>query len=209
MQGGPLILHRCQLRRDLTLALCAAVIGFSAPAAHPVDDAAKVARLSLEVQRAEDLRAVKRLQITYAQYVQFGLWSQAASLFAGNAEAIFGADRINGRAAIGRFLLNTWGGGREGLPAGGLHTLLEDTPVLNLSADGQTAKGRWHEFRLIGRLGGSARWEQGISENSYAKEAGVWKISRINYYLEIRRPIRDGLGHCRPGGRSPAVSLHV
>ena len=151
-----------------------------------MDDAAKVARLALEVQRAEDLRAVKRVQITYAQYLQFGLWSQAASLFTGNAEAIFGADRTNGRAAIGKFLLNKWGNGREGLPAGGLHTLLEDTPVLNLSADGQTAKGRWHEFWLIGRLGGSARWEQGIAENSYAKEAGVWKISRINYPSRLR-----------------------
>jgi hypothetical protein len=189
---------RKRWRRDLALALWAAVIALSAPAAHPVDDAAKVARLSLEVQRAEDLRAVKRLQITYAQYVQFGLWSQAASLFAGHAEAIFGADRINGRAAIGRFFLNTWGNGREGLPAGGLHTLLEDTPVLNLSADGQTAKGRWHEFRLLGRLGGSARWEQGIAENSYAKEAGVWKISRINYYLETAGRYETGWVNAGP-----------
>src|SRR5580704_11470888 len=98
------------MRHDLTLALGAvvalgaAVIAFSAPAAQRVDDAARVARLALEVERAEDLRAVKRLQITYAQYVQFGLWSQAAALFAGNAEAIFGADRITGRAAIGMFL---------------------------------------------------------------------------------------------------------
>ena len=164
----------------------------SSPAAHPVDDAAKVARLSLEVQRAEDIRAVKRLQITYAQYVQFGLWGQAASLFAGNAEAIFGADRIKGRAAIGKFFLTRWGNGREGLPAGGLHTLLEDMPVLNLSPDGRTARGRWHEFRLIGQLGGSARWEQGISENGYVKEGGVWKISRIDYYLETAGPYETG-----------------
>ena len=94
--------RRCHIRRDLALALCAAAIAWSAPGARPADDAAKVARLSLEVERAEDLRAVKRLQITYAQYVQFGLWSQAASLFAGNAEASFGTDRINGRAAIGK-----------------------------------------------------------------------------------------------------------
>ena len=51
-----------------------------------------------------------------------------------------GADRLKGRAAIRRYLLTTWGSGREGLPAGGLHTTLEDAPVLNLSADGKTAK---------------------------------------------------------------------
>ena len=146
--------HCCRIRRDLTLALCAAAIAFSAPAAQPVDDAAKVARLSLEVQRAEDLRAVKRLQITYAQYVQFGLWGQAASLFAGNAEAIFGADRINGRAAIGKFFLNTWGNGREGLPAGGLHTLLEDTAgpqSLGGRSDGQGPMARIPADRTIWR----------------------------------------------------------
>jgi hypothetical protein len=60
------------------------------PAAPAAADAARVARLSLEVQRAEDIRAVKKLQISYAQYFQFGLWSQMASLFTDNAEAIFG-----------------------------------------------------------------------------------------------------------------------
>ena len=199
--------HSRSMCRGLMLALCAAAVTFAAPAANQTirsrtSDASKVARLSLEVQRAEDLRAVKRLQISYAQYVQFGLWSQAASLFAGNAEVVFGDDRFNGRTAIGKFLLNTWGNGREGLPAGGLYTLLEDTPVLNLSADGQTANGRWHEFWLIGRFGGSARWEQGITENSYTKEAGVWKISRVNYYRETAGPYETGWVNA-----SPAVEL--
>ncbi len=190
----PPLISRCwrPVRRAVTLALGAVVIAFASPAAQPADEAGRVARLALEVQRVEDLRAVKRLQTSYAHYVQFGLWSQAASLFAGNAEAVFGADRMSGRAAIGRFFLDKWGNGREGLAPGALHTLLEDTPVLNLSADGQTASGRWHEFWLTGRLDGSARWEQGISENSYVKEAGVWKISRIDYYLESAGPYETG-----------------
>ena len=64
------------------------------------DEAADLARLSLEVQRAEDIRAVKRLQISYAHYAQFGLWSEMASLFTSDAEAVYGADRLKGRAAI-------------------------------------------------------------------------------------------------------------
>src|SRR6185295_9473410 len=86
----------------------------------------------------------------------------------------------------------TLGDGREGLPAGGLRTLLEDSPVLTLAADGRTARGRWREFWLIGRLGGSARWEQGSSENSYIKEAGVWKIARINYHPQTAGPYQTG-----------------
>ena len=209
-----------RLRCGMMVALCAAVFSFAAPAA---DDAARVARLSLEVQRAEDIRAVKKLQISYAQYVQFGLWSQMASLFSDDAEVIHGGDDLKGRAAIEKYFLTKWGGGREGLPPGGLHTLLEDTPVLNLSADGETAKGRWHEFLMTGQLGGSARWEQGISENDYVKEKGVWKISRINYYLETAGPYETGWVNAGPdvklipfhytsaeaGTPIPAIPVHM
>src|ERR1700681_2386767 len=106
------------LHSGLKLALCAAAFASAAPAAHAAtsSDAAKLARLSLEVTRAEDIRAVKELQISYAQYSQFGLWSQMTSLFTDNAEAIYGKDDLKGRAAIGQYYLTKWGGGREGLP---------------------------------------------------------------------------------------------
>jgi SnoaL-like domain len=175
-----------RIRRGLLLC---AVFAVTAAAA---DDSAKVARLSLEVQRAEDIRTVKKLEIFYAQYLQFGLWSQAASLFTDNAEAIYGGDVLRGRAAIGKYFLGKWGNGREGLPMGGLHTVLDDCSVVNLSADSETAKGRWHQFRMTGQFGGGARWEQGITENDYAKENGVWKISRINYYVETAGPYETG-----------------
>ena len=135
-----MIAQRHPLSRCLAITLMVVAVAYPNWAVRAADEAADLARLSLEVQRAEDIRAVKRLQITYAQYAQFGLWGQTASLFAGNAEAIYGADRLKGRAAIRTYLLTTWGNGREGLPAGGLHTLLADMPVLNLSPDGERPK---------------------------------------------------------------------
>ena len=177
------------------LLLCAAVFAVTAPAA---DDSAKVARLSLEVRRVEDIRTVKKLEIFYAQYLQFGLWSQAASLFTENAEAIYGGDDLRGRAAIGKYFLTNWGNAREGLPMGVLHTILDDSPAVSLSADGETAKGRWHEFWMTGQFGGSARWEQGITENDYVKGNGVWKISRINYYVDTTGPYETGWVNAGP-----------
>ena len=94
-----------------SLLLCAAIFAVAAPA---VDNSAKIARLSLEVQRAEDIRTVKKLEISWAQYLQFGLWGQTASLFTENAEAIYGGDDLKGRAAIGKYFLSRWGNGREG-----------------------------------------------------------------------------------------------
>ena len=59
--------------------------------------------------------------------------------FTSDAEAVYGADRLKGRAAIAG-ISHDMGQRPRGLPAGGLHTTLEDAPVLNLSADGKTAK---------------------------------------------------------------------
>src|SRR5205085_4321454 len=41
--------------------------------------AARVHRLAQNVERAESVRAVKRVQETYAQYSQFGLWTALPS----------------------------------------------------------------------------------------------------------------------------------
>jgi len=43
--------------------------------------AARVQRLAQNIERAESVRAVKRVQETYAQYSQFGLWTDMAALF--------------------------------------------------------------------------------------------------------------------------------
>ncbi len=57
-------------------------------------------RLALNVERAESVRAVKRLQETYAQYSQFGLWNEMAALFADNGQLSRGTDAAQGREAI-------------------------------------------------------------------------------------------------------------
>jgi hypothetical protein len=51
---------------------------------------------------------------------------------------------------------------------------------------------------MTGQLGGGARWEQGIAENDYVKEKGIWKISRINYYLETPGPYETGWVNAGP-----------
>src|SRR6266496_3160243 len=72
---------------------------------------ARVHRLAQEVERAESVRAVKRLQETYAQYSQFGLWTDMAALFADNAQLSYGTDNQQGREAIQAYFLATFGEG--------------------------------------------------------------------------------------------------
>jgi SnoaL-like domain len=170
-------------------ALHVVVAGDSSPS---MSAAARGHRLAQNVERAESVRAVKRLQETYAQYSQFGLWTDMAALFAENAQFSYGKDNEQGRQAIQNYFLTTFGEGTDGLKPGGLHTQMVLRPLINVSADGQSAKGRWWEFSMTGQLGGKAEWAAGIFENEYVRERGVWKISRMRYNPMFAGPYATG-----------------
>jgi hypothetical protein len=170
-------------------ALPAVVAGDTGPG---LSAAARVHRLALNVERAESVRAVKRVQETYAQYSQFGLWTDMAALFADNAQLSYGKDTAQGRQAIQSYFLATFGEGTHGLKPGGLHTQMVLRPLINVSADGQSAKGRWWEFSMTGQYGVKAAWAAGIFENEYVRERGVWKISRLRYNPMFAGPYATG-----------------
>lgn len=155
-------------------------------------EAVRVDRLAQNLERAESVRAVKNLQRSYAQYSQFGLWDEMAALFADDAEMIRGDIVVNGRDAISEFLVETFGNGEHGLPPGGLHTQLVFRPLINVAADGETAKGRWWEWSLTGQFGGDADWAGGIYENEYVLEDGVWKFARVHYHPMLAGPYESG-----------------
>jgi hypothetical protein len=154
--------------------------------------AARVQRLAQNVERAESVRAVKRVQETYASYSQFGLWTDMAALFSDNAQLSYGKDNAQGRQAIQNYFLTTFGEGTHGLKPGALHTQMVLRPLINVSADGQSAKGRWWEFSMTGQYGVKAEWAAGIFENEYVRERGVWKISRMRYNPMFAGPYATG-----------------
>jgi len=154
--------------------------------------AERVSHLALSIERAEGVRAVKRLQIAYAQYSQFGLWNEMATLFTADAEVVYGRESARGRDAIRTFLIERFGDGRMGLPAGGVHTQLALMPIVVLDAGGETARGRWYELSLLGGFGDNAAWAGGIQDDDYVKEDGVWKIARLRYYHQLGGPYETG-----------------
>jgi hypothetical protein len=133
--------------------------------ARAADDVDTLAR---DVDRLESLRQVKDLQRSYAHYAQFGMWDEMAGLFVRDASFIRGSGKLRGRTAIGDGLKRR-GGGRRGLALGALHTELIDEPLVNLSVDGRSAKGRWMSISMIGDGKGNARIEGGIYENEYVR----------------------------------------
>ena len=153
-------------------------------------------RFARDLARTESVRAVLTLQRSYAQYAQFGLWNDVGALFAPSATFTFDglvkqAETAKGPTAIAAFLRARYGGGREGTRATGLSSMFIDNPLVNLSADGLTAKARWNALIFHGH-NGTARIEGGIFDNDYVLEDGVWKIAAGRYFPQFDGPYEEG-----------------
>jgi hypothetical protein len=153
---------------------------------------AGINELARNVERAEGIRAVKTLQRSFAQYGQFGLWSEMAGLFSADAVYIWGDDKAHGPKAIGELLARRYGNGRPGLEPGAVHALLMEQPIVDLSVDGQSAKGRWYGFLMMANARGEASIQGGVFENVYVKENGVWKIQTLNFLPQYDGPYETG-----------------
>ena len=157
-----------------------AVADTRAPTLHGAQQ--RIEELGVAVENAEGLRAVKRLQNAFAQYIEQGRWSDAANLLADSGSALIGDKTVQGRVALQQYFLNDLGRGKPGLAVGQLNLRMAFSPVINLTADGAHAKGRWHVVAMLGEYEKSASWEGGIYENEYVRENGVWKIGTLHFY---------------------------
>jgi hypothetical protein len=175
-------------------------------AARPFGAETSIDGLARDVERAESIRAVKTLQRTYAQFAQYGLWNEMAALFADDASLTIADDSVKGRTAIATFLTKQ-GGGQQGLAPGAINTQLIDEPVVHLSVDGRTAKGRWYGFFLQADGKGSASIEGGVFENAYVRDGGRWMIASLHFHPQYAGSYETGWSNWK-GQDLPIVPYH-
>ena len=171
---------------------CAAAV-FPAAAQESLDG--RLARLESEIESAEDLRAIKRLQRAYGYYLDKGMWADLAELFTEDAVANYPAGVYIGKESITRHLYMNVGGGEMGeigLGDNRLYNHMNIQPVVHLDAGGETAKGRWRAFAMFGGMGGTAVWAEGVYNFNYAKEDGVWRIRTLDYNAGFGAPYDTG-----------------
>ena len=135
------------------------------------------------VERAEAIRAVKRLQCAYGHYAEFGLWDDLADLFASDGIGHYPTGDLR-KEEIRRLFLRDIGRGKLGLPDGLLYPHIMLQPVITITPDGKSAKGRWRVFTMLGFHEKNANWAGGVYENEYVMEDGVWKIKDLRFYLQ-------------------------
>jgi hypothetical protein len=150
------------------------------------------ASLASRARRLADQDTVENLQRIYGFYIDKGLWSEAASLFTDDAQfEIQGRGVFRGRERILAYMRAV---GPEGLQSGRLYDHMQLQPLTHVSADGKSARGRWHLFAQLAQQGQFHEWETGVYENEYRNEGGIWKISRLHLYPTVVTPYEAGWG---------------
>lgn len=148
--------------------------------------------LKSRAQRIKDSNDIKRLQRIFGYYFDRGLWDEMKDLFSENAILEYARDGVyKGKEKIREYFY-ALGGNKSGLREGQLNEHFQLMPVITLSNDGLTAKGRWRDLSLQGKYGKAAFWGEGPYENEYVKEDGVWKISKLCWFQTVLVPYEGG-----------------
>lgn len=173
----------------------AALLAMPVPAAAQMSDAevlAEAEALTLRVERLEGVRAIRNLQRAFAYYIDRGLWNEAADLFTDGGTFEMGVDGVYvGRERIAEYLRRLHGG-QEGLIYGQLNEWVTLQPVIVVADDARSATARWRDLGMLGQYHEHAEWRDGVYENIYVREGGVWKISSLHLYVNFVAPYEDG-----------------
>jgi hypothetical protein len=170
----------------------------SAPAAAPAgtlgDARARLAAVTARAQRIADVNAIQNLQGSYGYYADKMLWDEIVDLFADGGTLEIGPSGVYvGKDSIRRYLMSL-SGGKLGPLEGVLNDHFQLQPVVTVAEDGLTAKGRWRLFLMTGIAGSGSggNWGDGVYENEYVKEGGVWKISKLHWFATFVAPYEGG-----------------
>ncbi|MCP5144545.1 MAG: nuclear transport factor 2 family protein [Gammaproteobacteria bacterium] len=177
------------------------VCAFALPAAHAQSRGTdgEIAALTARVEKLEGTRAVRKLQRAFGYYMDRGLWGEVADLFADDGTVELGIDGVYvGKARIREYLQRLHGG-QEGLIYGQLNEWVTLQPAIAIADDGLSATARWRDHAMLGQYKQHAEWRDGIFENTYVKDGGVWKIRSLHLYVNFVAPYEKGWARLKPG----------
>jgi len=139
--------------------------------------------------RLEDVNAIGKLTRAYGYYIDKGLWSQVVDLFAEDGTVQLGGEGIyKGRKGVARLFSLSFGkgmgrgSGTDGLTRGVLFNHPQFQGIVDVDPDGTSAHGRWRTLAQVAWHGKVAFWNEGVYENEYVKENGVWKFRHMKFW---------------------------
>jgi hypothetical protein len=163
---------------------------------------ATLEELQARLTRLDDIKKIEDLQRIFGYYQDYGEWEQIVDLFTEDEPSVEEADRgvYKGKDGVRRYFVDLLGGGpgRRQRP-GWLNIMFQMQGVVTIEPDGVNASGRWYGMGMEAKPIVSLRegelrqtWIHGTYENTYVKEAGVWKLKALHFNLVFRTPYEDG-----------------
>ena len=160
-------------------------------------DLARVQEIESRAARVQDVNDLRNLQGIFGYYFDKAMWDDVADLFADDGTIELGLNGVyTGKVSIRKYLYSLTGG-KPGLRAGEIMNHFQLSPVVTLASDGLTAKARWRTIIQGGTFGkgSGGDWGEGIYENEYVQQNGVWKIKTLHFYTRFYAPYEGGWTH--------------
>jgi hypothetical protein len=142
----------------------------------------EVAALKQEVGRLRDESEIRQLQYRYGYFDEQFQWDRLLDLFAdGDCSVEIGArGKYLGKERVGRFYREVIAQNRTQLSRNQIYNHLQLQMVITVDPDGLHARARSRTFIQGSRgEGSSLMLAEGVYENSYIKQAGIWKIQHM------------------------------
>ncbi|KAK0654755.1 hypothetical protein B0T16DRAFT_497958 [Cercophora newfieldiana] len=185
--------------RPLSLLQIALALATGTSAATPLSS------ISQALTQTESIRAVKDVTSTFAHLSQSHSYPAMASLFTTTGTLHWANLSYTGAPAITSFL-STFQSTTPG--PNSLDTFILATPLINLSPDGVTAKGRYNGWRFQGDGKGGTLLQGGIFENEYRLAGKEWKIERMRAYPLYEGEYKDGWSNFRGQNFGAVPAFH-
>jgi hypothetical protein len=153
----------------------------------------QVAEQNTRLQNLADIEKINKLTRAYGYYVDKNLWDQVVDLFADDCSVEIAARGVYlGKKGADRLFRGAFGDGKIGLAPGRLFNHFQLQGIVDVDPGGLTAKGRWRVFAQIATVGRTAVWSEGIYEDVYTKEGGVWKFKKMKFWPTYYTPFDEG-----------------
>ena len=144
--------------------------------------------LELKLERLKAAEDVENLENTYGFYADKSMQDAISALFAENATLeILGRGVFIGRDRVYEYMR------RLGEPTyGTLFNHMQLQPVVHVAPDANSAKIRAHLFVMFGGYSQAAQWGEGVYENTFVSENGVWKYQNLNGFQTFYTNYEEG-----------------
>ncbi len=172
------------------------------------------------VQHIDDIQEITKLENIYSCYLDSNQWSEVFKMCSKNIVSVEINNRglFKGYDGARRFFTEYMQGKADKHQPGVMHLHHQLQPVIDISEDGLSAKGRFY-YLAIGAIPYEGKLRSsighGVYENEFVKEDGKWMFSKIKLSIHFNSVIGGGwvenpvvgMGQA-PGADAPVDFFH-